>query len=82
MYDPKSAQAEEFINHEEIEDTLSYAQANKSNRPLIQEIIQKAQACKGISHREAAVLLECDQPDLNEEMFSLAKKLKEKLFHV
>lgn len=80
MYDPKSAQAEEFINHEEIEDTLSYAQANKSNRPLIQEIIQKAQACKGISHREAAVLLECDQPDLNEEMFSLAKKLKEKLY--
>ncbi len=80
MYDPKSAKASEFINHEEILETLEYAKENKSNRELIKQIIEKAKACKGISHREASVLLECDQDDLNEEMFSLAKKLKQQLY--
>jgi 2-iminoacetate synthase len=80
MYDPKSAKASEFINHEEILETLEYAKANKSNRELIKQIIEKAKDCKGISHREASVLLECDQDDLNEEMFSLAKKLKQQLY--
>ncbi len=75
MYDPKSAEASEFINHEEILETLEYAKANKSNRELIQQIIEKAKACKGISHREASLLLECDQDDLNEEMFTLAKQI-------
>jgi len=80
MYDPKSAEASEFINHEEILETLEYAKENKSNRELIQQIIEKAKACKGISHREASLLLECDQDDLNEEMFTLAKKLKQQLY--
>lgn len=80
MYDPKSSKAEEFINHEEIQTTLAYAKTNKSNRQLIQTIIKKAEACKGLSHREAAVLLECDQDDLNEELYILAKKLKEELY--
>ena len=79
-YDPKSAEAEEFINHEEIEETLAYAAANKHNRARIQEILEKAEKCKGLTHREAAVLLECDEPDLNEAMFTLAKKLKEELY--
>jgi 2-iminoacetate synthase len=80
MYDPKSSEAEEFINHEEIQDTLEYAKANKSNREMIKNIIKKAEACKGLSHREAAVLLECDQEDLNEEMYTLAKKLKKEIY--
>ena len=79
-YDPKSAVAEEFINHEEIEATLAYAVENKSNRALIESLIERAADCKGLSHREAAVLLECDQPDLNEKMFNLAKKIKEELY--
>ena len=79
-YDPKSAEAEEFINHEEIEETLAYAAENKHNRARIQEILEKAEKCKGLTHREAAVLLECDEPDLNEAMFTLAKKLKEELY--
>ena len=79
-YDPKSAKAEEFINHEEILDTLEYAKENKSNRKLIQALLERAVDCKGLSHREAAVLLECDQEDLNEQMFSLAKKIKEELY--
>ena len=59
MYDPKSLKAEEFINDEEILDCLKYAKENKNNRRLIDEILKKAENMKGISHREAAVLLKC-----------------------
>jgi 2-iminoacetate synthase len=79
-YDIQSPKAEEFINHEEILDTLEYAKANKSNRELIQGLIDRAADCKGLSHREAAVLLECDQDDLNEQMFNLAKKIKQAFY--
>lgn len=80
MYDVMSKKAEEFISDEEIMDTLAYADANKSNRELIESLIERAAECKGLSHREAAVLLDCDQPDLNEKMFALARKIKEKLY--
>ncbi len=80
MYDVKSKNAEEFISHEEILETLEYAEKNKSNRALIESLITRAEDCKGLSHREAAVLLECDQEDLNEKMFSLAKRIKQKLY--
>ncbi len=79
-YDPKSPHAEEFIHHGEITDTLAYAEENKSNRALIEGLLNRAADCKGLTHREAAVLLACDQPDLNEKMFSLAKKIKEELY--
>lgn len=79
-YDSHSSVAEEFIHDGEIQDTLAYAAANKSNRPLIQSLLQRAEDCKGLTHREAAVLLECDQPDLNEQMFGLAKRIKQKLY--
>ncbi len=80
MYDVKSKKAEEFISDEEILDTLAYAEANKSNYELISSLIERAKDCKGLSHREAAVLLDCDIPELNEKMFSLAKEIKEKLY--
>ena len=79
-YDPKSLHAEEFIHHGEIMDTLAYAEENKSNRALIEGLLNRAMDCKGLTHREAAVLLACDLPDLNEKMFSLAKKIKEELY--
>lgn len=80
MYDTKSSRAEEFINHEEILDTLEYAQKNKDNKELIKSIIEKARKCKGITHREAAVLLDCEDKELNEEMFALAKEIKQKIY--
>ena len=60
QYDPKSHKAEEFINHEEVLASLAYAEANKHNAELIDQIIAKAKLRKGLSHREAAVLLDCD----------------------
>ena len=80
MYDPHSKIAEEFIADEEIQDTLAWAQANKSNRELIESILGKAETFKGLTHREAAVLLECDLDDCNERIFSLAKKIKEHIY--
>lgn len=80
MYDPKSMKATEFINHEEILDTIAYAKENKSNRELIESLIERAKDCKGLSHREAAVLLECDQEDLIQKMYSVAKKIKEDIY--
>ncbi len=80
MYNPKSLKAEEFINHEEILDTLKYAEENKHNRELILSIIEKAKTLKGLSHREASVLLDCDIPELNEEIYALAEKIKKDIY--
>jgi 2-iminoacetate synthase len=80
MYNVKSKKAEEFINHEEILNTLEYAKANKNNRALIDEILTKAENMKGISHREASVLLECDLEDELQKIYDLAKKIKEKFY--
>ena len=76
MYDRKSMKADDFINHDEIMETLSYAEANKDNRTLIESLIEKAKKRKGLEHREAAVLLDCTIPDLNEEIFRLANEIK------
>lgn len=80
MYDVKSKKAEEFINHEEILESLKYGEENKNNRELIESLLKKAAQCKGLSHREAIVLLECGLPDLNEKMFELAKEIKQKFY--
>lgn len=80
MYNPKSNNAEEFICHEEVEDSLEYAQKNKSNAALIDEILNKARLRKGLSHREAAVLLDCDIEEKNQEIYALAEQLKKDFY--
>ena len=80
MYDPRSKIAEEFIADEEIQATLAWAQENKSNRELIDSILDKAETFKGLTHREAAVLLDCDIPECNERIFGLANKIKEHIY--
>ena len=80
MDDPKSKHAEDFINHEEIMETLDYARKNKTNRELIGEILEKAKKRKGLSHREAAVLLDCELDDKNQEIFTLAEQIKKDFY--
>ena len=77
MYNKKSQNAEEFISHEEILNTMEYAKNNKNNLKLIDDILLKAREQNGLSHKEAAVLLECSDENRNKEIFSLAKKIKE-----
>ena len=84
VYDPKSLKAEEFINHEEIEETLRYAEENKHNVALIDQILEKARpkktekgaVCAGLTHREASVLLACDIPEKIEEIYRIAEEIK------
>jgi 2-iminoacetate synthase len=80
MYNPKSSKAEEFINHEEILETLAYAENNKRNEQLIDRIIEKARLRKGLTHREAAVLLDCDLEDRNQEIYTLAEQIKKDFY--
>ncbi len=77
MYNPKSTKAEEFIANEEVLATLEYAKNNKNNIELIDKILEKAKLGKGLTHREAAVLLDCDNEEKNQEIFELAKKIKQ-----
>lgn len=83
-YDPKSLIADEFINHDEILKTLEYADANKNDLDLVSSIIEKARpqktgngyTCAGLSHREASLLLACDDPSINEKIFKVAEEIK------
>ena len=83
-YNPKSLKAEEFINDEEIRATLEYAEKNKNNISLIDSILEKARpvkngnqtVCRGLTHREASVLLSCEIPEKIEEMYKIAEEIK------
>ena len=84
IYNPKSMHADEFINDEEIQATLAYAEANKNNEALIDEILEKARprkqgngtTCQGLTHREASVLLACEIPEKIEKMYQIAEEIK------
>ena len=80
MYNPKSLKAEEFIDHQEILDTLASADANKNNVALIDQILNKARERKGLSHREASVLLACDIPEKVQELYALAEQIKKDFY--
>ena len=80
MYNVKSMVATEFIDDTEIKETLEYAQKNKNNRELISSILEKAESCKGLSHREAMVLLDCELDDMTEKMFDLARRIKQRFY--
>ena len=80
MYNPKSLKAEEFIDHQEILDTLAYADQNKDNVELIDQILNKARERKGLSHREASVLLACEIPEKIQELYELAEQIKKDFY--
>ncbi len=84
VYNPASLHAEEFINDAEIRETLAYAEANKNNMELINEILEKARPiptatgcrCNGLSHREASVLLACEDPEVEKRIYEIAEEIK------
>ena len=80
MYNPKSLKAEEFISDEEIQETLAYADKNKDNLPLIDQILEKAKKKKGLSHREASVLLACENPEKITQIYNLAEQIKKDFY--
>ena len=80
MYDVYSKHADDFINHEEILETLAYADENKANEALIDSILEKARLRKGLSHREASVLLACQMEEKNHEIYKLAEQIKKDFY--
>ncbi|MBR5782311.1 MAG: [Bacteroidales bacterium] len=80
MYDIKSQIAEEFISDEEIRDTMEYAKQNSTNKELVKSILQKARECKGLTHREAAILLECDDKEIINEIYEIAREIKHRFY--
>lgn len=80
MYNVMSPKADEFIDHQEILDSLLFAKENKNNKELIESILEKAKECKGISHREALVLLDCELEEQNQKIFELAMEIKQKFY--
>ena len=88
IYNPKSLKADEFINDGEIQETLRYAEENKNNVALIDEILKKARPyktengcrCNGLTHREASVLLACEIPEKIEEIYKIAEEIKQAFY--
>lgn len=80
MYNPASKKADDFINDEEIQETLAYAEQNKHNAELIESILAKARKRKGLTHREASVLLDCDIEEKNQEIYALAEQIKKDFY--
>lgn len=80
MYNPHSMKAEEFIDHQEILDTLEYSEQHKNDRELILQILEKAKQRKGLSHREASVLLMCEDEELNQQIYALAEQIKKDFY--
>ena len=79
-YNPASEIADEFISDREIQDTILYAREHSKDRATVEEIIRKAAMLKGLTHREASILMECEDPELQEKIFELAREIKRKLY--
>ena len=80
MYNPLSPHAEEFINHEEILESLAEASRESKNPARVQEILEKAAKLKGLTHREASILMDCEDPALEEKIYALASEIKHKFY--
>ena len=80
MYNPSSLNAEEFICHDEALASIAYASENRNNLGLVDSIIEKAERKKGLSHREASVLLACDVPEKVQKIYALAERIKQDIY--
>ena len=80
MYNPLSTHADEFIDHTEVLETLAEAARESGNPARVRAILEKAAQCKGISHREAAILMDCNDPVLEEKIYALAETIKRRFY--
>ena len=79
-YNSRSKKAEEFISDEEIKRTLKYAEENKDNIELIRSVLEEAKEAKGLDFTQAMLLLECENEEIINEIFSIAKEVKERFY--
>ena len=74
-YNSRCKKAEEFISEEEIKRTLKYAEENKDNIELIRSVLEEAKEAKGLDFTQAMLLLECENEEIINEIFSIAKEV-------
>lgn len=79
-YNPASPKADEFINHQEILDTLAFADERSHDLDYCRSLLEKARTLKGLTHREASVLLACEDPSILEGIYGLAREIKDKIY--
>ena len=80
MYNPLSTHAEEFIDHQEVLDSLEAAEKDSQTPALVAQILEKAALLKGLSHREAATLMACSDPALEQRIYALAADIKQRFY--
>ena len=80
MYNPSSPYADEFINHQEILDSLEEAERERRNTARVEAILEKAALLKGLTHREAAILMDCTDPAMEEKIYALAADIKQRFY--
>jgi len=80
MYDIKSNIATDFIDHNEILESIAEAREKAADREYVESLIERSKDCKGLSHREAATLLECDDPELTQRIFDTAREIKQRFY--
>ena len=80
MYNPSSPYADEFIDHQEVLDSLEEARRESRNPARVAQILEKAARLKGLSHREAAILMDCSDPVLEERIYALAADIKQRFY--
>jgi 2-iminoacetate synthase len=79
-YDPRSLQAGDFIHDGEILETLAEAKVLARDPQVVRGLLDKAARFVGLTHREAAVLFEVEEPAILQEVFALARKVKEHIY--
>jgi 2-iminoacetate synthase len=80
MYNPSSPYADDFINHQEILDSLEEAERESRNTARVEAILEKAALLKGLTHREAAILMDCTDPAMEEKIYALAADIKQRFY--
>ncbi|MDO5116441.1 MAG: [FeFe] hydrogenase H-cluster radical SAM maturase HydG [Synergistaceae bacterium] len=80
MYSRTEFQDSSFINDAEIFSSLEEAKKLAKDAGAVRAVLGKARECAGLTHREAAVLLEIDDPQLEHELYALAKEIKERIY--
>lgn len=61
-------------------ETLAYADEKSQDKEFCLSLVEKASHLKGLSHREASVLLKSEDSDVTEAIYDLARKIKDKIY--
>ncbi len=76
-YDSKSKNANEFINDKKILETIFEVESGNYD---IKKILNKSKEMKGLEPAEALALLLCEDKNIENEIYEIAKKIKLEIY--